>query len=414
MSLWHALESIDGLAAGEIEWRDVLGPDWEWAESLLRRTGETVESVFMAGEVHRVVVHAPNRVVAVPECGGSAKPIERDHIEVLRLDWRQFSKWVLATLGFKPGEGKHTGGGLARDIGRVQVTPGTICPVHFCAIGDPALREAAVYRLLAEQREPSIILIPDSALSPETHVVVRYCSGCVLRLADAIAPSRAHPTRTNVAERQLADFAVAVEHWEKGVHVEDPFRYEQVGKNVWCVAFNRQRGFVTETKAKGLRYIQHLLARPHQQIDVNDLEEMVTGDTSLGAPAFGSQVVNEEDLPGLRKALRELKEDRQIATDDADHAEVAKLSEKIGKLEAYIGSARGFNDRVRLVGDDLERLRSRLSNAIVRAIEVIGDEVTPLGTHLENAINRGKTMSYTPDSPIPWVFGQSGTSRVPA
>lgn len=412
MSLWHALEDAGGQAAA-VEWREMVAPDWSWAHPLFRRTGETVEFVCVAGNVRRVVVHSADHIVTVPEEGGHAIPIARSEVEVLRLDHRLLTRWICDALGFKAVEG-GSGFDTHREVARVQVTSGTVCPVYLSVSDEPSLREGGIYRLLAAQREPAIILVPHAPLSPEAQIVVRYARGCVLLLADALAVSSTGVlAKTDLAERTLGDFAAVVEHWEKGVQVEEPFLFEKVGSDVWCVAFHRKRGYVAQTRAKGIPYIQHLLAQPHQVIDAPDLERMVEGGLPLGKPALGTEVVDAEDLPELEKALDGMRDDLQVAREDRDDARVATLAEKVERLETYIATARGFNGRVRLVGDDLERMRSRVSNAITRAIEVIGVEVPALGVHLDKSLNTGKTLSYTPDVTFGWQFGRSGTSGVP-
>src|SRR5687767_8098390 len=96
---WRTLERFPGCSAAELEWKRSLGEEFALVARFLRRTGETVSSVWCPspwGEYcpRRVIRHADGSIVAV--CGEAPRRCDslgltRSDIAVRALDVHQLA-----------------------------------------------------------------------------------------------------------------------------------------------------------------------------------------------------------------------------------------------------------------------------------------------------------------------------------
>lgn len=399
---WQTLERTPGLSAAALEWREALGSDWEWGRSLLRPTRQVAETVALGTELHRVVVHASDRVVAVPVEGGRAKPIEQDDAAILELNPRGIADVICSALGFEQAGGRLQPDGLFANLARHSATRATICPVHLCMHCEAATLHSAIRRLLVEGDGPMFILTPTPIDDPDIRQIVRMRNACHLALAESVELDACRTLRaTALARAALSTFSTVVEAWEQRPSTLTPFRFARSGR-VWVLTFNRALCYMPHKEAGGLAYIQHLLARPNQDIPVERLEEMVTGNLALDAVSTGDAVVDREGLANIWKEMQRFRAEMDAAERIGDMAAHSRLERDLDQLTEQVRTLHGFNDRVRRVGDQAEQLRTKVTNSIRRAIKAVG-EVPTLASHL-SAIRCGRTLCYQPDSPIAWDF----------
>lgn len=402
---WQALERTPGLAAAAAEWRAALGPDWEWGQSLLRPTQQQAESIMLPGGLHRVVAHAYDRMVAVPVEGGRAQPIAPADLAVLELNPSRVADVVCDTLGFERSSGHLRADGLFANIARCRATRATICPVHLCMHCDEVGLYAAIRRLLVEGDGPMMILTPACIDDADMRQIVRMRCACHLALAESITlDANRRPQATDVARSAINAFSKVVEGWELAPSAIAPYRFARSGR-VWVLSFNRMPCYMPHKDAGGLAYIQHLLARPNQEIPVERLEEMVTGNLALDAVSTGDAVVDRAALEDIWRDMRRLRGQIDAAERDGDLATKSRLERELEPLATQVRSVHGLNDRVRRIGDQTEQLRTKVTNSIRRAIKAL-DELPALAAHL-GAIKPGRTLSYRPDSQLPWDFSES-------
>ncbi len=55
------------------------------------------------------------------------------------------------------------------------------------------------------------------------------------------------------------------------------------------------------------------------------------------------------------------------------------------------------------LGDDGDRARKSVSNAIARAIGIIEKQRPALARHLDHSIRMGQFLSYSPEVPVDWA-----------
>jgi len=402
---WQALERTPGMSAATAEWREALGPDWEWGRSLLRPTQQQAETILLPGGLHRVVVHARDRMVAVPVDGGRAQPVAPADLAVLELNPSRLAEVVCDALGFKRSSGQLRTDGLFAHIGRHPATRATVCPVHLCMHCEGGVLHAAIRRLLVEGDGPMIVLTPTRIDDPDIRQIVRMRHACHLALADSINVDGSRGLAiTDAARSAIAAFSRVVEGWESAPTAIAPFRFARSGR-VWVLSFNRTLCYMPHKDAGGLAYIQHLLARPNQEIPVERLEEMVTGNLALDAISTGDAVVDREGLAKVWAEMKQLRTEMDTAERNGDEAARSRLERELDRLTEHVRTMHGFNDRLRRVGDQTEQLRTKVTNSIRRAIKSL-EELPALAAHLV-AVKPGRTLSYRPESQIPWDFSIS-------
>ncbi len=399
---WQALEIVPGISTATVEWRTLLGEDWEWARPMFRKTGEVAEIILIHDEPHRLVVHAPDRVTAVPLEGGALRCLAADDVEILRVDVRRVQQAIGDALGLEFAEAQ-SGVSLARNLGRIRVTDATPCAVRLCHGCGPDATQIEVFRLLAAAESPTIILTPRRIDGDDMQHVIRLRHCLQLALEDALGVDEEGAlVMTAEAQHQLQRFADVVRRWESGDASEEAFRFQRIGR-VWVLAFEDRVCYIPHREASGLAYVQHLLARPHQAIPVEDIEKLVTGELALDAIVSGDDVLDREGLQQVWAEMRRLHAELDRAKDDHDHAEEARIQAELDDLGGQVRQLHGLNDRVRRIGDDVERLRTKITNAIRRSTRLLEDEHPLLAGHLR-ALDLGKVMAYRPATDVPWAF----------
>ncbi|MFO0856143.1 MAG: hypothetical protein U0640_02160 [Phycisphaerales bacterium] len=184
--------------------------------------------------------------------------------------------------------------------------------------------------------------------------------------------------------------------------VVSEFYFRRRGR-VWNLGFRGKSGDIPNRDARGLAYIQHLLARPGQKISVEDLEEMVTANVAVRAAAHGQEVADPDAMKAYFDELVELREELDDAiTGDNDEMQ-RRLTKQIEELSSQVRKMLGLNGRVRRVGDEGEQMRSRVSKAITRARDEIKEDLPELSAHL-HAIRCGRVVVYEPDELFSWEF----------
>ncbi len=399
---WSALETFPGLAAPAAEWRSHLGTEWSSSQCFLRPTGERAELLLVGGQPHRVIEHEPGRVAVVPEEGGPATRLPSEDASILRADLRVIERAVASALELEPCSGASLSatGGL---VGRKRLSAATACEVHLCVSCDPAATAASIFKRLSASDEPQILLTPCRVEGDDIPIVARLRSSLLLALEDTVSiADDLSASLTPEANSALDRFAQVVRRWETGDAPAVLYRFQRVGR-VWIVAFEGRCCYVPHKEASGMAYLQHLLARPHQPIPVEHLERMVDGEYPLDSVAFGDEVIDREGLAVIWKRLQVLNAELDRAKDDHDEAAEDRARTEIDALNDEVRRIHGLNDRVREMGDEGERLRTKITNSIRRALGVLKGEHPPLTGHLA-ALQYGRVMAYRPAVDLDWTF----------
>lgn len=166
---WRALESVPGRACLTVEWRDLLGADYELVQRFLAPTnqrGQAYPCPNPAGDgcPRRIVEHDEDNLVAV--CGDSPRRCEsvalaREDLIVFEVDVAALGSEVAAALEIRP---QFQGTGFSTWRLGEYIGSGGRLPAFLTirTVGDEV--DAVVRELLVAGDRPFLLLAPTSRL----------------------------------------------------------------------------------------------------------------------------------------------------------------------------------------------------------------------------------------------------------
>jgi tetratricopeptide (TPR) repeat protein len=182
----------------------------------------------------------------------------------------------------------------------------------------------------------------------------------------------------------------------------------------WTVGFE---GLVVLMKdAKGLGYLQRLLAAPDREFHVLDL---AAGTSPPSARRAQSQVPEGYSIMGMdvgevldpaakaayRRRIDELRQDLEEAESHSDLERASRLRADIDFVVDELASAVGLGGRGRVSNSPGERARSAVTKSLRNTLQRIAQVHPTLGTHLLATVRTGYYCSYRPDprAPVEWT-----------
>jgi AAA ATPase-like protein len=154
--------------------------------------------------------------------------------------------------------------------------------------------------------------------------------------------------------------------------------------------------------AKGLGYLVRLLAHPHVEVHVLDLQ---SGGAAEPGAAEGADALAADDAgalldPQAKRAYRLRLEDlaEQIAEAERfnDPERAAGAVAERDAIAHELAAAVGLGGRDRRAASAAERARVNATRALRKAIGRIGDHDPALGAHLDRAVRTGTFCAYDP------------------
>lgn len=193
---------------------------------------------------------------------------------------------------------------------------------------------------------------------------------------------------------------------------------------VWHVRYRGGHGFIL-LPSKGAAYIHtllsnsgttftalelyHLVAKEPAQYALadssggSDTEDFLRSIGSRISAGAGVEVLDNKAITAYKRKLSDLYELKETAEESGDWDSVERHQEEIDALEQQLQQGLGLSGRKRRMGDDSERCRVAVCNAITRAVKEIEKWHKALGSHLRNSLKLGTSLSYTPETPIDWT-----------
>ncbi|RJP67893.1 MAG: hypothetical protein C4532_13810 [Candidatus Abyssobacteria bacterium SURF_17] len=176
--------------------------------------------------------------------------------------------------------------------------------------------------------------------------------------------------------------------------------------------------------SRGMQYIGYLLAHPQKVIKALDLVHEVQGvvaPTSAQMPyeKMDKEILTEEGLTKGRlseqkildkKALKQIRQRKaelnQLLEEVRwkDPEQVGEIERELESIEKALRETTTITNRSRTFSDSQEKARKAVWNAIDRCLDNIKKDNEALFAHLKNALNLGKTICYSPDSPVDWTL----------
>jgi hypothetical protein len=177
------------------------------------------------------------------------------------------------------------------------------------------------------------------------------------------------------------------------------------GSGVWTVGPHGAVRMLPD--AKGLHYLQLLLARPGRDVSALDLSDAAGGHPGrqLQQGDLGPDL-DAEAVAAYRHRLAELDGEVDEARAWSDPVRAARLAEERSALIGELARATGLAGRPRRGGDVRERARVAVRKAIAAAISRIDEVDPPVARLLRDTVSTGGTCRYDPDParPVRWLL----------
>ena len=189
----------------------------------------------------------------------------------------------------------------------------------------------------------------------------------------------------------------------------------------WAIRFdgNEEKIYTPDI---GFYHLQILLENPGTFFSASEIDIMVRrmtknepcvtisageipnkeGVSVLGQSDAGP-VIDEDAVSAYHSRLNEIEEELGNAQDNNDLGKIDALESEKGWIESELANSKGLGGEIRKLGDDRNRVRNRVGNAIRRAKKKIKQYDRPLSEHLQRPIlNLGHTLSYVPRDGLTW------------
>lgn len=245
---------------------------------------------------------------------------------------------------------------------------------------------------------------------------------------DAIAQNRSAIRKRQLPPSCLLRLVCDSSGAQAGLENSDPIavcelvdNYICIKGQCWAIRYdgNEEKIYTLDI---GFYHLQILLERPGATFSASELDVMVRrmtkndlcvsvsagetpfeeGPSVLGQSDAGS-VIDENAVRSYHTRLKEIKEELGEARTNNDLGKIDALESQKEWIELELSNAKGLGGKIRKLGDDRNKVRNRVGNAIRRALEKIKQYDRPLSDHLQKPIlNLGHTLSYVPRDGLTW------------
>ncbi len=180
---------------------------------------------------------------------------------------------------------------------------------------------------------------------------------------------------------------------------QSPSVFRRLGQ-IWVIKF--ERSMILMQDARGLAYLERLLAAPGRIVPAASLLAAVAGSDPRVTTGKSGRLLDDQAMASYKQRYAELQEDLTEAEGRNDLGQIAKLQLEMDAFGAEIARATGLGGK-RRERTDIEKVRKAVSMAVSRAIDSIRDEHAGLGQHLRNSISAGLAFRYAPERDPGWL-----------
>ncbi len=269
---------------------------------------------------------------------------------------------------------------------------------------------------------------PDSTALQIYELHRRHAKYITKVVDDAIAHNRSAIRKRQLPPNCLLRLVCDTSGVQAGLDNSDPKTVCDLADNYicikgqcWAIRYNNNEEKIY-THDIGFYHLRILLENPGETFSASELDVMVRrmtkhelcGSVSAGETPTeeGVSVLGQSDTgPVLDKdavrsyftRLNEVKKELGDARANNDLAKIDNLVIEKEWLESELNEAKGFGGIIRKLGDDRNKVRNRVGNAIRRTLEKIKQYDRPLSDHLQKPIlNLGHTLNYIPRDGLNW------------
>lgn len=398
-----AVETLRGLAAVSAEWQSMLGDEWTLARPYLRARPELAASFPAAdgGPPYEVVDHGSGEFVGVCREAGRVIRLTADQLVVYELDRRRFAATLARALNISTGGELEDWSGTTVRLGLFKAAAGSDFACFLAFPHASADVHAIAAQLAAQKQAPFVLLAPTRRwVRREAETVLKF-HGCAFAPLDESIAASGPGALCGLASLDevipRATGVVSVSREADGANAaRNTFRRDG---DIWTLTFAD-----TTVRLKdllGLRCLYRLIEAKGRSVEALELKSVATG-RQLAVPAAGLETIDPQAFQRYKADYDDLVERLAEAKENNDLGVQERLQEKIDALAHQLASAKGLGGRTRRVKDGSARLRTSVTNAVVRAIRLLDTEHAELGRHFAKSVSTGTTLCYSPDPDVDW------------
>lgn len=189
----------------------------------------------------------------------------------------------------------------------------------------------------------------------------------------------------------------------------------------WTLVFDGKK--ISGLRGSGFKYIQYLVQHRGRQFSTEEIS-MLDGVTSgkadrsyenqealravkAGSPDVSQKIGDRRVISNLKKALGDLCQEREQATENNDVGRLDKINEQITQYEEYLREYIGIGAHGRQFNNESKRTQRRITKSVERAVKQLEKYDLRVYRHFITAIHpiNSFSLSYTPLEPLDWHAG---------
>lgn len=395
--LWQFLEVRTDRTAVLPEWKQQLGDEFRFVETILSPLDDLAESYpnpDRYGLPLRIVMHSEENIVAVCDERPSVRlHLAYDDIVLFKLNTAKFSKNIAHCLNIRPSDMSFDA--RSSCIGYLSQKGEKEYPVYMLLCGNSASFTTELQHILLTENGPGILLtaskqfwsLPVMRLL-ENH---KWSAVCLDEILESTGKTF---YQTSVWKTAVDTFLQLIMPQKE---LKPQFEFKLSG-SMWQVTYE---GITKHVKnIKGCQYIHLLMQNIRKPLFVSEIISHVAGNMKLKATGNAGEILTDQSIEEYRKRYQDLQQ--SICQAEKTGADTGKLKDELMLLAEQVKSATGLGGRKRRGCDDVEKMRIAVCNNINRTIAEITKFNKELGMHLKNSISTGIFVIYYPDREINW------------
>jgi len=343
-----------------------------------------------------LVYHSDCTIVAV--CGAEPQRCERrilqpEGAELYELPIQRLAEEIGRALGLTVSV-EEMPVGRCWSLGvRIDPQAGAESVFLACVVEEEEF-DRAVLSLLADGGKDFTLLTPTASDLPAASLQRLQRASCRVRALDNLLVLNDENRLAKVADAAKGRARDDQPVLEK---TEAVFRREG---NLWRLAFQGASAVVPHLR--GMTHLSEILRRPYNSVASKDLVDAGSGGKLK--KVSGSELADTKALDSYDEAINHYAGEISKARANNDQAQVDSLQSKLEDVAAYRRKAVGRDGKPRLVGDDGEKARKAVYEAVKRARKSIADAIPELEQHLSQTLDGGKDWFYRPLERVDWQF----------
>jgi ElaB/YqjD/DUF883 family membrane-anchored ribosome-binding protein len=371
-------------------------------------------------ETYRIVIHRSGRIVGIDdEDYDNQLALTKADIIKHQFDLNMFRNEMCAGLGLTPDTQEIGYWDRIIPWGTWEPEKGVAFPVSLSLVNFSRDFHARILTFILERQGLGNIVLTPTRSEWEGNIeeLARKNKVLLVPLNDILQIENDRITATPEWNEYLIAFCKMVERDLPSTLHQKPLGNLFAKRGEWLLRFSGKE-ISLNGHLQGPAFVRCLMMKPHQEIHVEQLWKEVFGngkgsivksvtETDEDWNSFlssGEEVMDATGRAEYQKRLLQLRRDRADAIMDNDAAWLERINQETETISAQLRTIVNEKGRVRMLGNERDKLRLRIRKNITKMIDIISQSHTELAEHFRKFIEMGEYMVYRPSEPIKWLF----------